>query len=1008
MPIKVSEKDSSTPQPANPKTIVPGSSQDYEQRYLSMATTEFNNNFIGLLRTRTTTIYVSTNEEKRFVDYLYNVSLARGYEAFEWDCFRALRKLKLPDKITVPPTFDLRYPEGILGYIIEELEKRQKKKEDGNGAIYLCCDFYRYLSPDRCSPPIERQLKYINRLTTNSHVILTGPSYISNPALEKEIAVLDFPFPNEEEIRSILWGLVKSEKVQSGFPTITKIAETQQEELINSAKGLTTTEAIQAYSKSIVMSKPLNVKPLDINLILQEKKQIIKKTDVLEYVDSHIDMKDVGGLDDLVHWLNLRKVAFMKDAIAYGLKPPRGALLLGMPGCGKSLTAKAAATLYEMPLLRLDFGKMFNSLVGESEKIARQAIKLAETVAPCVSGDSVVYDNEGRTYKVSDLLEEDFFKDRNFYTYSFNEESWKVEKTRVRAVIRHPKKKEMIRLVTAIGSVEVTPNHKMMINRDGKLIWEEAKNLKKTDLLITQKQFKRDIKNMTVADVFPDKKTEETLSVQMQDQTHTVTLGGSLLNMIQLAALAGLVESCGVVNAETGEIMLHNDNIKVAHLAASLFSACFLVEPAMEGKTLQLTNKIIAKLLVHFIQNVHSQRDDVLIFYLSGFMHASAIYSYLGTDKIPYINLRIPSKDVKHRVRTALHILGIIAFDTGENLSVLEKEQIEDLLIAIPFLNKNVADKLVDFMEATSKLDPHTIEIVGYQLGESISSVMKSNSLKKLDYHDEDITITDKHHKYIHHSMASKVAYTLAEQQLEVDENIEKLIKSDVVGVKLLSVETAGTQWAYDLSCENNHNFFANGLLCHNCILWADEIEKGLAGGVGQGSGDSGTTKRVIGTFLTWLQEKEAPVFVICTANNVHDIPPEFMRAGRFDEVFFVDLPSAKGRKQIFEVLLRKYRYDATTFDVDALAANTQGFSGAEIEKSIENAMFECFCDNKRQVKTNDLIASCKSISPLSSTRAEEFETMRTWAGGRCKFANTRDTGTISNNPSGEINSLDI
>jgi hypothetical protein len=239
------------------------------------------------------------------------------------------------------------------------------------------------------------------------------------------------------------------------------------------------------------------------------------------------------------------------------------------------------------------------------------------------------------------------------------------------------------------------------------------------------------------------------------------------------------------------------------------------------------------------------------------------------------------------------------------------------------------------------------------------------------------------------------------------DSNLDILF-SDVMGVKIEKISESQDEYVYDLSCEGNHNFFANGLLCHNCILWADEIEKGLAGGVGSGSGDSGTTKRVIGTFLTWLQEKEAPVFVICTANNVLDIPPEFMRAGRFDEVFFIDLPKTLGRKQIFEVLLKKHKFSPEEFDLDYLSEITDGFSGAEIEKSIENAMFECFCDNKRKAKTSDIADSCNNIMPLSKTRSEEFLEMRKWAEGRCKMANTKEKPASMINDYGNSNNIDV
>lgn len=979
------------------------SSEDYQKQYLSMATEDFNNSLIALLRTRTNLIYISTNEENRLLDYLQSVSIARGYEPFEWDCFRLLRKLKKNETITMPATIDARYPEGILSFVISELEKKKNLKEPGNGSIYILCDFYRYLSPERCSPQIERQLKHINRITSNCHVILTGPNYITNPALEKEISALDFPFPNEGEIRSILFDLVDTDKVKTGFPGIGKEVELHQEELINSVKGLTTIEASQAYAKSIVMSSQLGVKPFDINIILQEKKQIIKKTDILEYVDSTIDMQDVGGLDDLSHWLNLRKQAFTKDAAEYGLKPPRGVLLLGMPGCGKSLTAKAAASLYEMPLLRLDFGKMFNSLVGESEKIARHVIKLAETVAPCVSGNSVVYDENGKSHLVKDLLES--VDKKPFYTYSFNEKTLKLEKTRVKAIIRHAEQKKMLRLRTAVGSIEVTHDHKMMVNRDGKLVWVEAKDLVENDLLITPKTLRRDKKTLSLTSLFPGKK-EGNISMRANGKLHKACINDKHLNLIQIATVFGMMDACGTFHKDTGEIMFHHADPKIRFFFAGMMSESFLTEPSFENNMVLLTNKVVTHALAGFKENLASQSKEILSFYLAGFFHGAGYFGFADAQQRnpvkPFVAMKCNTPSTFQRVKTVLHAFGIISFLSPQSCIVMETEQIERFFHIIPIFNRKRVRSVEGFMDLVVSSPMNRVEVVGYQLGKVLSAIRHEYGITELEYNDQEMAVFEQPNAFVNQNVAIDLhdflTANLARKNLG---EMTKLLSSDVVGVKIDSIQIAETQWAYDLSCEKNHNFFANGFLCHNCILWADEIEKGLAGGVGQGSGDSGTTKRVIGTFLTWLQEKTAPVFVICTANNVQDIPPEFMRAGRFDEVFFVDLPNHIGRRQIYEVLLKKFKFDSSKFDTDALASSTDGFSGAEIEKTIENAMFECFCDGKRPITTRDLMASCKSICALSSTRAEDFSAMRKWAEGRCKFANTRDKVRSSNQKKG-------
>ena len=180
-------------------------------------------------------------------------------------------------------------------------------------------------------------------------------------------------------------------------------------------------------------------------------------------------------------------------------------------------------------------------------------------------------------------------------------------------------------------------------------------------------------------------------------------------------------------------------------------------------------------------------------------------------------------------------------------------------------------------------------------------------------------------------------------------------------------------------------------------ILWVDEIEKGLGSVSGQ-SGDSGTSQRVFGTFLTWMQEKEAPVFVVATANNISGLPPELLRKGRFDEIFFVDLPTRSERREIFRVHLNKRISDAEvgsriTVDdalLDGLAELTEGFVGAEIEQAVVTALYEAFFA-KRPLLREDLEYAIRSTVPLSVTQAEQIFSLRQWANVRAVAATPRE-----------------
>ncbi len=174
------------------------------------------------------------------------------------------------------------------------------------------------------------------------------------------------------------------------------------------------------------------------------------------------------------------------------------------------------------------------------------------------------------------------------------------------------------------------------------------------------------------------------------------------------------------------------------------------------------------------------------------------------------------------------------------------------------------------------------------------------------------------------------------------------------------------------------------------CILWADEFEKGFAGSQGSGVSDSGTTMRVFATFLTWMQEKTSPVFIIATSNDVSALPPELLRKGRFDEIFFVDLPDSGERAEIFAIHLRIRGRDPSQFDLKRLAEATPQFSGAEIEQIVVGGLYRAF-EAQREISMDDMLAEAKAVVPLSKMMSEEIEQVRNWAKNRTRPASRND-----------------
>ena len=167
------------------------------------------------------------------------------------------------------------------------------------------------------------------------------------------------------------------------------------------------------------------------------------------------------------------------------------------------------------------------------------------------------------------------------------------------------------------------------------------------------------------------------------------------------------------------------------------------------------------------------------------------------------------------------------------------------------------------------------------------------------------------------------------------------------------------------------------------CVVWIDEIEKALA----HGGQDAGTSTRVFGSILTWMQEKTEPCFVVATANDISTLPPELLRKGRFDEIFFLDLPILPERIEIFKVHLRKRKRLVEDFDVKRLAQESDGYVGAEIEQAIIDAMYVGFNAN-REFTTEDISASLKRQVPLSLSQREAIDGLRDWLhSGRAQSA---------------------
>lgn len=323
-----------------------------------------------LIRARYPLIYIVSSEEGRVQEIASQVADRRQKKLFCWSCTTGI----LSAGSSVPPRAGRQVatmePSAALDQVIAQVEP----------AIFLFKDFHPYLT--KSQPTIIRKLKEISLHLKNSlKTVLLVSSVLEIPAeLDKEITVLNLPLPRHEELSALLDEV--SLEMQEFKQIQIELTSSDREKILQAALGLTLMEAENVLAKIIVQKGRLSAE--DIPEIIAEKEQIVRKSGLLEYCSSSETFDSVGGLANLKDWLCKRGAAFSEEARAFGLPVPKGILLLGVQGCGKSLCAKAVSRLWQLPLLRFDMGKMFNSLVGSSEENVRKAIAVAESVAPAI------------------------------------------------------------------------------------------------------------------------------------------------------------------------------------------------------------------------------------------------------------------------------------------------------------------------------------------------------------------------------------------------------------------------------------------------------------------------------------------------------------------------------------------------------------------------------------------------------------------------------------------------
>lgn len=317
-----------------------------------------------LIRSRYPVVYLLTYEEDRAQRFLNKVAGKLGKKVYEWSSSQGWSDTDLIGEDSLDPLL-------ALGKVLRSSEK----------ALFVFKDFHPYLDSEK-HPRVVRMMRDIVSELKSSYktLILLSPTLKVPDELDKDVNVVDLPLPDAEELERVLNHLLKQVE---GNPRM-KIDKDPElrDQVVRAALGLTENEASNVFAKAVVHQASFDRE--DIQLVLEEKQQLIRRSGLLEYIEVADGLDELGGMGELKAWLQARGLAFTEKAREFGLPSPKGVLLLGVQGCGKSVCCKAVASLWKLPLLRMDVGALFNPFIGSSEANMRKAIQTAESLAPVV------------------------------------------------------------------------------------------------------------------------------------------------------------------------------------------------------------------------------------------------------------------------------------------------------------------------------------------------------------------------------------------------------------------------------------------------------------------------------------------------------------------------------------------------------------------------------------------------------------------------------------------------
>lgn len=989
-------------------------------------------------------IFVDTPEETRLIREIYRKyrdqsvqfwSIGQGLHEIDRqkqqvDKFYPHRYKKLHARTGKSGDLDTRInPMNVFSVIEEDCRDKTDVDEDPEDKnIYILRDLDKFFS----DPLILRGLKDLIYLcsTSSSTIIVTGFGLTVPNEIEKDTVFVSLNYPTKDEVISEMIPSLQQQiedhnRVSKEEDRI--CPDFNKEDVAAACVGLTEDQILNVLQYTTTVDNKVN-----LDRILDEKKAIINKSDILEYWITKDSLDDIGGFAEIKKWFDVKKAVIknMENAFKFVAEPPKGMMLLGVQGSGKTACARALAQSWNVGLIKLDIGKVFAGLVGES-------------LAPWE--ELVMHHPTGEATR---LTFEEAYKNKNWIINNPHlgvqsyDRNGKAVFLPVQDVIRHKRTKNLVRVNTKSGrSVDVTVDHSLFtISDEGKLIEMSPSDMKEGTIIAVPSNYAKtnnittiDLRKEIIGHGDEDKWMVENPLDYLGDEVYKLTQpkskaqfeNGRLLNfsLIPNEKLCSIEKAkIRAKNTETNHDVLFNITKDIAELmgwyTAEGSTTADRLRLHVHKNEVELVEDLIKKCGYNSYSYQDKDSEGCTIFF--GDTGLKRIFDYIDITNKDRISEVILSLDEDRRKS---YIKGLFSGDGGTSGKHIELSQSRATIV------KDIIGLLASvgiFASSYPRLDGGRRIIIH-------SSIYKRKYIDEIGF-SQRIKHTTARGILGENDWGHKIPFYKALKDKASSRDVDKsskwisyknaikldprLADTDIYWDTVKSVEILEDQpeYVYDISVPGNENFIAGNIICHNSekrmrqalaqidaaggIVVIDELDKGLSGAGSSDKTDGGTTSRVIGTLLTWLQEDHPGVFLVATANDITNLRrnhPELLRKGRFDEIWFSDVPNSEEREEIFKIHLKKRKRDPKRFDLSKLAefeyVDTDGLkyppSGAEIESAVKDAIQERFArgggktltiGGNDDITTEDILEKLAILKPITKIAKETIQSMRRWS----------------------------